>query len=805
MRRDWIMTEVEREEKRKKIEENRRRKQTTPPVHQNIHNGQIDQDMMASMAGSNCSAGQYDEGQYDNNSSLPVRRRRRRRRNSWFDLNNKKAPISSSQPTTNQVSPVESITNQQQQQSNSINNKNNTTQHDNLATGAKLPINTSQNKQNSPLSSSLSSTSSTSSSSSFTNNNSTNRIRYPSTANLADSLITQPIHSQAFLNSLQNNLQQHQLASTSTSSSMTNSILPLNLMNKQSLDSAQSSLLATKLSSINQYVLENNSLSSPSTPFVLSPTVQQQLQLTFEQQQRQLLFASSFKPPILDFNSTGSPQGSTSQDSLFKQHYAAIAAAAAAQSPTQQNSPYQATLQPDEPVASPLLNSMSISDRYADPRRRRKLKEPLQCDDPSNKPITSDEPADLKSQEQQLQQQPSVPVNTLIPSLKYLSKNNLNHLNEIKLYANGTSYLSEQHLNSNEMVRSPRVLSPVSSTSSSSSSSSSSCEQLNYLSNTKQNDAQNTIIKMGDLQLKQIEAIQQAYKQAIQLVKAQGLPKNSQDINTTINLTELAVRRVIFYFKLISDFRELKHDLMVVLLKFNMMGLLQIHGINSYNKEENTFKEPDTDDTPFSAQSIESVYGTSVYELSISITRNLFDLCAGDMTHIKILMLIVLFDPYNDKLSDSEKTTVAKLQNKYVSLLHAYLCDLMGSPQAEQTFKAILIEISKINDLGKWFEKTVAEKSSCDFVRPLMKEVFGIATPANSAASTPIASSQPSSVGSSCASIKSVSKLPHIECPQNESNFETHTTCSTSMSENSFFTNVNSNLKLISSSSPNNK
>jgi len=309
---------------------------------------------------------------------------------------------------------------------------------------------------------------------------------------------------------------------------------------------------------------------------------------------------------------------------------------------------------------------------------------------------------------------------------------------------------------------------------------------------------------MTDIQRKQVEAIQQAYKQAIQLVKAQGLPKNSQDINTTINITELAVRRIIFYFKLISDFRELKHDLMVVLLKFNMMSLLQIHGINSYNKEENTFKEPDTDDTPFSAQSIESVYGTSVYDLSISITRNLFDLCAGEMTHIKILMLIVLFDPYNDKLSESEKATVAKLQNKYVTLLHAYLCEIMGSPRAEHTFKAILIEISKINDLGKWFEKTVAEKSSCDFVRPLMKEVFGIATPANSAASTPIASSQPSSIGSSC-SVKSMKLNDHMECTNNDSNYETPTTCSTSLSDSSFYnTNLNTNTKYVSSSPNNN-
>jgi hypothetical protein len=82
--------------------------------------------------------------------------------------------------------------------------------------------------------------------------------------------------------------------------------------------------------------------------------------------------------------------------------------------------------------------------------------------------------------------------------------------------------------------------------------------------------------KMTELERTQISAILEAYKQAIRLVKAQGIPKSSEDINATINLTELGVRRLIFYFKLINDFRNLDHDLMVKLLKKNMMNLIQI-------------------------------------------------------------------------------------------------------------------------------------------------------------------------------------------------------------------------------------
>nr|ASL70609.1 nuclear receptor [Brachionus koreanus] len=250
-----------------------------------------------------------------------------------------------------------------------------------------------------------------------------------------------------------------------------------------------------------------------------------------------------------------------------------------------------------------------------------------------------------------------------------------------------------------------------------------------------------------------IEAIRDAYKQAIQLVKAYGQPKDSDNINDTINLTELGVRRIIFYFKLISDFRNLNHDLMVKLLKQNMMTIIQIHGINSYNKQENSFKEPDTDDTAFSADSLKSVYGDDVYLKIITITINLHDLCQGDLIYIKLLMLIVLFDPINDTLNADERVLIKNYQEKYMNLAFASLSDRLGcGNKANLVLKGMLFEVSKINDLAKWFERTVVEKSDSEFVRPLMKEVF----------SFPSDHTPPSSINSSSASssVQSVNSLP---------------------------------------------
>lgn len=81
-----------------------------------------------------------------------------------------------------------------------------------------------------------------------------------------------------------------------------------------------------------------------------------------------------------------------------------------------------------------------------------------------------------------------------------------------------------------------------------------------------------------------IEKIRRSYTEAIKLVHAQGLPNKSDDINQTINLTEVAVRRIVNFFKLVVDFKEINHELMIILIKNSMMTLLQVHGVNSYDK-----------------------------------------------------------------------------------------------------------------------------------------------------------------------------------------------------------------------------
>lgn len=109
MRRDWIMTDVEREEKRKKIQENRRRKQTDSSQLQcsddeSNPDSLLEQngDFHASYGSASLLNNSFGESSLNSRGGkVPIRRRRRRRQNSMLE-NNRQSAVTKSQPQTPQ-------------------------------------------------------------------------------------------------------------------------------------------------------------------------------------------------------------------------------------------------------------------------------------------------------------------------------------------------------------------------------------------------------------------------------------------------------------------------------------------------------------------------------------------------------------------------------------------------------------------------------------------------------------------------------------------------------------------------------
>ena len=170
----------------------------------------------------------------------------------------------------------------------------------------------------------------------------------------------------------------------------------------------------------------------------------------------------------------------------------------------------------------------------------------------------------------------------------------------------------------------------------------------------------------------------------------------------------------------------------------------------------------------------------------MGITNNMYDLCHENMSFIKILMLVVLFDPQNEWLDSNEKVLIEELQNKYVTLLYSYMCDNFGRTHAEVAFKGLIFELNKINDLSKMFEKAVVEHSNYEEVRPLMQEVFCLSN-----INTPPASTSTMSHYSSVSSINtnnnpySVPAMSNLNMNKGASGLTTSSSSSSGGSNNS--------------------
>jgi hypothetical protein len=224
-----------------------------------------------------------------------------------------------------------------------------------------------------------------------------------------------------------------------------------------------------------------------------------------------------------------------------------------------------------------------------------------------------------------------------------------------------------------------------------------------------------------------LDLIEQSYSVAVGKISTDTKMNNITDVTTTINVTELAVRRLVYLFKMNEDFKSLPSSVNVVLLKGCMMEILLIHGAIAYNRENNSFKEPNTQSAEaFNAASLKSTYGDEIYQNIITITSGLYDLCEQHFLIIKIMLFVVLFTPEREGLAMDEQALVAKLHHKYTHFLYAYMCSLFAWPAAQLKYASFISLLSQINQLGAEFRKIVVDSSQPDMVHGLMREVFSI-------------------------------------------------------------------------------
>jgi hypothetical protein len=237
------------------------------------------------------------------------------------------------------------------------------------------------------------------------------------------------------------------------------------------------------------------------------------------------------------------------------------------------------------------------------------------------------------------------------------------------------------------------------------------------------------MVKLTHEEDKLLKSIDEAYKISVDKVSFEPPSKtiSTHDVDATINVTEIAVRRFVNFFKLNIDFQSLSQDTQTIILKGSMMELLLINAGITYDVGSKTFHEPcKLNAFHLDVESLRKTYGDEKCGRIMNIARRLSELCEGNFLIIKLMFFLSLFKLENDGITHGDNEIIRSLNIKYTKFLHKYMQSCFKYPASDLKFGMFACMLREINTLGNDFRHLVVESANPDKVHGLMREVFSL-------------------------------------------------------------------------------
>ncbi|CRL05937.1 CLUMA_CG019099, isoform A [Clunio marinus] len=191
-----------------------------------------------------------------------------------------------------------------------------------------------------------------------------------------------------------------------------------------------------------------------------------------------------------------------------------------------------------------------------------------------------------------------------------------------------------------------------------------------------------------------------------------------------INLTAIAIRRLIKMSKKISGFKKMCQEDQIALLKGGCTEMMILRSVMQYDSDHASWKIPHTMNTAkIKADILKLCPKGNVYEVHENFIKT-FDLkLRTDENVILILCAITLFCPNRQSLVHHD---VIKLeQNSYYFLLRRYLESIYDGCEARQIFLQLLKKIQEVRKLNEDVISVYLDVNPSQ-VEPLLREIFDL-------------------------------------------------------------------------------
>src|SRR6218665_1128102 len=227
-------------------------------------------------------------------------------------------------------------------------------------------------------------------------------------------------------------------------------------------------------------------------------------------------------------------------------------------------------------------------------------------------------------------------------------------------------------------------------------------------------------------ELSEIFEVISAYRKSLEINTESDVPRERANFSDLVNIAELSVRRVIAMAKLLSAFKAIPQPDQIQLLKGGSIELLILRSVLTFDKDKQHFLDP-LDDEETKALKIDQLKdaetGTGLFEQHMKFVRSLTLDLNVDETSMILLLVIALFSPDRENLSDRQLVTEQK--EKHCLLLKKHLESIHQPAVARSLFPKMLLKLADVRNLNEE-HSLVLLKVNPDGIQPLMKEFLDL-------------------------------------------------------------------------------
>ncbi|KAF6209160.1 hypothetical protein GE061_014904 [Apolygus lucorum] len=202
------------------------------------------------------------------------------------------------------------------------------------------------------------------------------------------------------------------------------------------------------------------------------------------------------------------------------------------------------------------------------------------------------------------------------------------------------------------------------------------------------------------------------------------LKNASKSLLDVINLTALAIRRLIKMCKKMSGFKLLCQEDQVSILKQSCTQMMLLKSVSHFDPARDTWKIPHTPGklSQIQVEVLKEARG-NIYEAHENFLRT-FDLrAARDPNVMCILTAIALFDPSKQDIVD--RPTVIRHQEMYYNLLQKYLDSAYHAKESLEIYQHLIMKMVELRQMNEDHIKVYLEVNPSQ-VEPILIEIFDL-------------------------------------------------------------------------------